>query len=556
MALLFKRMTALLCAATSLMGTISAASAFELKVPTHIKRARSIPAAEYTPDVLLVMPGAKQKDADILSTVTDAHGKVLGALGEGDLRVYVIKTEKGKLEQTERKFFADKKHFSVVCRNYSCPRLTTVPTDYGGTAQWHHGALRSPLAWDIATGAGTKIAIFDTGCEADNPELAGKTDRGFDAHAVASQILLGVGGGGLMGGILGGALSGLTSRTPLGAVGAAGSAILADDASTTLAGAVAGAVGGSANDDKHGHGTRMAVVAAGNWNNPNAGPRMSLNSCGIAPNARIYPVRIAEETYGIDAQAKASDLDLIAAMIHMMAKPDIRIINISYGAPYVGFANPQFHPALHKYFQDYAVKRSGLIFMSAGNYAVPDPTPRVPYLFVVNGIDEEGELGSFGNGKGSAWGEFVSFTAPSTNIACSSIQGDPQPSTGTSPACALVSGMAALILDKKPALPNFEVIRILIRSCKNIKGYGFSPFYGWGMPDAYLAAGIASGKSKEQLEREALNKLDPNAAPGTAAPGSVGSSPPSRAVAGGVVPPSGVARKGGSLVVGAGVGRP
>jgi hypothetical protein len=43
-------------------------------------------------------------------------------------------------------------------------------------------------------------------------------------------------------------------------------------------------------------------------------------------------------------------------------------------------------------------------------------------------------------------------------------------------------------MDKKPMAPNWEILRIMISSCKKIKGAPvFTPYYGWGMPDAYTA---------------------------------------------------------------------
>jgi subtilisin family serine protease len=247
-----------------------------------------------------------------------------------------------------------------------------------------------------------------------------------------------------------------------------------------LAGAVAEAASAGAQTDGNGHGTWVATTAAATLNDRAAG-------CGVAPGARIYPIRIADAPRG--NEATTWDAEVAAAMV--VAKDSgARIVNISYNSPYVGFHNAALHAPLHMLFADFYATRNGLIFMSSGNDGVFDPTPPVPYLNLVSGIDPTGQLADFGNGKGANWGPAVKFTAPATGIWVSDIDGSSVRVQGTSFSSPIVAAEAALIWERNSALPNFMVEQYLRNSCVTLSGSAFNPYYGWGMPDAQKAVGL------------------------------------------------------------------
>ncbi|MBX9771446.1 MAG: S8 family serine peptidase [Candidatus Obscuribacterales bacterium] len=448
-------LTALCCALVSVASNIASVSAFELKMPTKLPPPKRAENPNYSPDVLLIMPDAKLEQDDLQETMEKVHGTIVGELGEGDLKCYVVKTEKGHLEETEKTLSKDKKHFASVGRNYRIP-CSIVPSSAKNpqfTSQWHLQAIHCPEAWNTATGTGTKIAVFDTGCEGSSKDLAGKTDKGFDAYGAIGKIL--------------GALAFVPT--------------FAMPSVTEIAGMAAGVLAGSANKDTgaNSHGTKVATTIAATMDNNELG-------VGVAPNSRIYPVRIAENKSPLDKDHQyTTDLEIIAGMINVMSHPEIRIVNISYGFPVAGFHNAMLHPVLHTYFKKffYEPHHSGMIFVSAGNNGIPDPTPPVPYLCVVSAVDRDGKLADFSN-----WGPSVMFTAPGVEIGCSDKRSDPQTPNGTSFSAPIVAAVAALILDKKPMAPNVEILRTMVASCKKIKGAPlFTQYYGWGMPDAYAA---------------------------------------------------------------------
>ncbi|HMO21023.1 MAG TPA: S8 family serine peptidase, partial [Candidatus Melainabacteria bacterium] len=140
-------------------------------------------------------------------------------------------------------------------------------------------------AWDTVQGNGTKVAVFDTGCQANIPDLNGKTDKGYDATTFGARMTV-----------------------------LAGPGLLGD-----IAGAVGGAASSGAQTDVHGHGTWVATAAAATANN-------SSNTAGVAPKSRVYPVQIA------GSGGTTDDIAIMAGLLNMFTTGN-RIVNISYGAP-------------------------------------------------------------------------------------------------------------------------------------------------------------------------------------------------------------------------------
>ncbi len=66
--------------------------------------------------------------------------------------------------------------------NYRVYAMDTVPNDPSYGKQWAHNVMRSPSAWDLATGAATiTIAILDTGIDGGHPDLRARLVGGYDA---------------------------------------------------------------------------------------------------------------------------------------------------------------------------------------------------------------------------------------------------------------------------------------------------------------------------------------------------------------------------------------
>lgn len=442
-----RRTKKLFSLALSLMfsvGVVGNAPAFsqdgsKLRVPTKVPTPRAKEAPHYAPDVLLVMPNASSEKDELDKSLKEVHGTVIGSMGEGRLKCLIIRTEKGKLEETEKKLVKDKKHFNCISKNYQF-KAQLIPNDAQFVNEWHLSAINCPRAWDGTTGGGTKIAVFDSGCQASNPDLAGKTQKGYDATTFGARLTV-LGGPGL-GDLLGG---------------------------------LGGALSSGAQTDVQGHGTLVATTAAARHNN-------TVMTAGVAPSATVYPVQIA------GSNGMTDDIAIMAGLLNMMASGN-RIVNISYGAyPGIGFTNAALHAPLHMYFHEFHDIKGGLIFISSGNDGAFDPFPMVPYLNVVSAIDNSFQLAEFSN-----WGMSTTFTAPGKDIVCSDRSGNVVTVDGTSFSAPIVASVAALVWNANPALPNTWVEHILKLSCFRAGGAAWTPYYGFGMPNAERAVRIARG---------------------------------------------------------------
>ncbi len=411
----------------------------KLRMPSKRPTPRAQRYLGYDQDLLLIMPNVKAEDEEVEKALKDVKGTVIGTMGEGRLKVLIVRTEKGKLEETEKKLKQDK-NFRAISRNYKYgPHW--IPNDPNFTSQWHLSAINCPRAWDRTRGGGTRVAIFDSGCQASVGDLSGKTEKGYNATTWAARM------------------------TVLGGPGPIGD----------LFGAIGGALSGGAQTDVQGHGTIVATTAAATANN-------SFNVAGVAPSATVYPVQIA------GSDGFTDDIAIMAGMLNMLSA-GARIVNISYGAvPPVGFTNAALHAPLHIFFQEFHYVKGGLIFISAGNDGAFDPNPPVPYLNVVSALDNSMTLTDFSN-----WGSSITFTGPGKDIVCTDRSGNVSTVDGTSFSSPIVASIAALVWNANPALPNVAVQSILRASCFRTSAGVWTPYYGFGMPDANLAVRLASG---------------------------------------------------------------
>jgi subtilisin family serine protease len=62
------------------------------------------------------------------------------------------------------------------------PAGPVIPGDPGFLAQWGLLHVRAPAAWAVSTGdSAVAVAVVDTGCDLDHPDLAGQLGRGWNA---------------------------------------------------------------------------------------------------------------------------------------------------------------------------------------------------------------------------------------------------------------------------------------------------------------------------------------------------------------------------------------
>jgi subtilisin family serine protease len=160
-----------------------------------------------------------------------------------------------------------------------------------------------------------------------------------------------------------------------------------------------------------------------------------------------------------------------------------RVVNMSFAGP----ADPRLKDAL-----DQAYKKGMVLIAAAGN-AGPKSPPMFPgadkSVIAVTATDPNDALFS-----GANRGDYVAVAAPGVDILAPAPDGAYQFTTGTSVASAEVSGIAALLIERNPALTPADVRRILMGTAKDLGPKGKDRDFGAGLVDA--ARAVAAAKAR------------------------------------------------------------
>jgi subtilisin family serine protease len=224
-------------------------------------------------------------------------------------------------------------------------------------------------------------------------------------------------------------------------------------------------------DDLNGHGTHVAgTIAAG---------RNSIGSTGVAPDAKIIPIRV------LDRNGSGSD-SMVATGIRYAAQLGADIINLSLGGSY----SRTIESAI-----DFAQSLGSLIVIASGNESAA--TPSYPARFSatdnavisVGAVNSSNARASFSNRVGTSGA--VQVDAPGVSIYSTYLNGGYATLSGTSMATPHVAGLAALILSANPKLSAAE-LRSLITTSVTAAASGSDSL---GLADArsavaYAAAGL------------------------------------------------------------------
>lgn len=279
--------------------------------------------------------------------------------------------------------------------------------------QWHLRALRMDRVHAITKGAGVVVGVIDTGVEATHPDLRG-------------QVLPGVGLG--------------------KGAGPAGAAVDSDGHGTGIAGTIAAKGGGA------------------------------MRALGIAPAAKILPVRVVDKGYATTA---AIDDGIRWATDH-----GARVINLSVAASTAA-------PDSTREAVAYALGKDVVVVAGAGNrpegHTIVGTPANIPGVIAVGATSESGGLWS-----GSVTGPEMVITAPGVEVVApgsraAGIRSGYVAGTGTSSATAVVSGAAALIRARFPRLKAPDVINRLITTADDAGPAGRDDQYGYGRLDILRA---------------------------------------------------------------------
>jgi type VII secretion-associated serine protease mycosin len=255
------------------------------------------------------------------------------------------------------------------------------------------------------------------------------------------------------------------------------------------------------------HGTYIASLIAGHGQ----GHGGDVGVIGVAPQARILSVRVIPDDSepGLAAyNDKPRYANAIATGIKYAVRSGARVINMSLGSKQ---ATGGLRAAIA-----YAISRGVVIVASAGNSGTSGAFAPYDYPASFTGVIAAAALNPDGaRAPFSEQNSSVIISAPGVDVVGAGPGGEYINADGTSPAAAFVSGVAALILSKYPALPPTLVEQAIITSASHQPVGGYNVDVGFGEVDAAAAlkaAATLTGASRGASGPQGTPMASPGAA--------------------------------------------
>lgn len=229
-----------------------------------------------------------------------------------------------------------------------------------------------------------------------------------------------------------------------------------------LAGSIAetfDALGSKEGAHVHGTGVAGAIVA-------------HAQLMGAAPAAKLLAIR----AFGQSPNGAESNSFVILKALDYAAAHGAQIINMSFAGP---------KDALIERGIAATATRGIAMIAAAGNAGAKSPPlfPAAnPNVIAVSATDAEDRLFAASNR-----GSYIALAAPGVDIFLPAPDDKYQMTSGTSFSAAFVSGVAALILARNPALRSEELRAILMKTAHDLGSPGRDDLFGAGEADAYAA---------------------------------------------------------------------
>jgi hypothetical protein len=219
------------------------------------------------------------------------------------------------------------------------------------------------------------------------------------------------------------------------------------------------ALGAKEGPHVHGTGIAGAIVSHGRL-------------MGSAPKARILAIR----AFGAAPNGAESTSFVILKSLDFAASHGAQIVNMS-------FAGPK-DPLLERGIAAAATK--GMVLVAASGNAGPKSPPLYPAanpdVIAVSATDAHDRLFPASNRGGH-----IAVAAPGVDIFLPAPDGKYQMTSGTSFSAAYISGLAALMMARKPELVPAEVRAILMKTARDLGLPGRDDLFGAGEADAFSA---------------------------------------------------------------------
>jgi len=335
---------------------------------------------------------------------------------------------------------------------------------------WVLDAISAPAVWKTSQGQGVTVAVIDSGVNPDVSDLAGSVTTGPDLTG-----------------------AGTPESDPGWGV----------------------------------HGTWMASLIAGHGHDGGGS-----GITGVAPKARVLSIRVITDStdpgfshYQHEPQSRIQR-ELAKAIMYAV-RHGAGVISMS-----LGYQLPSL--PVRQALQD-ALEHNVVVFASSGNSGDAPGSRRrghAPYSFPAEypGVLGVAAVGQDGAPAGFSSDNFsVGVAAPGVRVPAQGRDGLYWLVSGTSPACALTAGVAALIRSSYPGLPPNQVRLAITSTTSNRPAGGYDKEVGFGTVDAAAALTAAARLSAQGLAgpgapRAGLRKTSA-AAPGLGAYSRFGGGP-------------------------------
>src|SRR3954469_20238589 len=327
----------------------------------------------------------------------------------------------------------------------------------------------APAAWNTTTGKGVGVAVIDTGIAGDLPDFAGADG--------ASRVV---------------------------------ASVVTNAAATTVA-------------DTYGHGTHVAGIIAGDGTRRDAADQVAGRYIGIAPEANLISIKAGDDA------GNATVLDAINGLQFVVDHKDdygIRVVNLSLESTTPGsYRTDPLDAAVE------AAWFHGIVVVAAaGNHgATPQAADYAPgndpFAITVGAVDDQGtdtpdddayapwsSVGKTQDGIdkpeiGAPGAHIVSTLAPGSDFTrlCPDciVDGEYIRAGGTSMAAPVVSGVAALMLQRHPDWSPDQVKSTMLATRRQLPG-------GAGEVDAETAStqtAPTAGNTSSRLPNELVDPL-------------------------------------------------
>lgn len=375
------------------------------------------------------------------------------------------------------------------------PQVGGVPSaeaDAWREAQYWLDTYGVAEAWKTTQGDGVRIAVMDTGIDAEHPALQGAVVGGTDVSGGGDSDgspveQMTAEHGTLVGSLAAGRGTEASGDDPedlpdphdfedfseqdwkefwddlqkeMSSSAAAGSGVVTREALTS------GAV-------------RASDLVSGAAMSPNSARTSGV--VGVAPQADLLSISMSLEipsSYDVPLEQQVVD------GVDWAIEHDADIINMSFGLP-----NQQEWPKSWDRAFQRAEDNDVLVVAAAGNrisgqWSVGAPAS-IPGVVTVAGVTEEEEISQDASAQGIA----VDLAAPSEPLVGAVPAGGYAQWSGTSGASPIVAGAAALVMAAHPDLPVAEVRHRLLTTAEDAGPEGVDPEFGRGILDVAAAVG-------------------------------------------------------------------